>query len=360
MPCSCAVPAQNEVKEGEAVFVLPEPERTWYHGILRGERRAIAKAITRIESQRDDHRRRAEALVQALLPHTGRAVRVGLTGVPGVGKSTFIEVLGLALIERGHRVAVLAVDPSSSVSGGSILGDKTRMERLSTHSHAFIRPSPAGTSLGGVAECTREAMFVLEAAGYDVVLVETVGVGQSETAVANMTDVFVLLQLPNAGDELQGIKKGIMELADVIVVNKADADPAAAARARQQLDVALHLMRPTYPDWRVPVLTVSALQHEGVQAVWQAVMDLWRRLDDTGRLAQKRQRQAEAWLWERVEVALKRWFRQHPAVAARLPAIEAGVRAGRIAPVWAARQLLEAVVGTVSDTDPRQCGAKES
>src|SRR5512137_1351205 len=208
------------------------------------QRRAIAKAITLLESTRADHRARADEVLNALLPASGRSLRLGISGVPGVGKSTFIETLGLALIAKGHRVAVLAVDPSSSVSGGSILGDKTRMERLSVHPQAYIRPSPSSGTLGGVAEKTREAMRICEAAGYDVVIVETVGVGQSETAVANMTDIFVLLQLPNAGDDLQAIKKGVMELADLVVINKADLDEAAATRARAQITSALRLLGP--------------------------------------------------------------------------------------------------------------------
>lgn len=326
---------------GGAVSLGPE-DRRLYEGVVRGELRSLAKTITLIESQRADHRARAEVLLQALLPLSGRALRLGFSGVPGVGKSTFIEALGLFLIARGHRVAVLAVDPSSSLSGGSILGDKTRMERLSQQPNAFIRPSPAGQSLGGVAERTREAIVVVEAAGYDVVLVETVGVGQSETAVANMTDVFALLQLPNAGDELQGIKKGIMELADVIVVNKADTDPQAAARAQSQLQMAVRLLRPNYPNWQVPVLLVSALQQQGIADFWQAATDLWQRLADSGRLAEKRRQQALSWLREAIEGELKRWFYHHPAVRGRWPEVEAAVLAGQSAPIWAARQLLAA------------------
>ena len=304
--------------------------------------RPLAKAITLIESSRPDHQRRAEAVLQALLPHTGRALRLGISGVPGVGKSTFIEALGLYLVERGHRVAVLAVDPSSSVSGGSILGDKTRMERLSRDPRAFIRPSPSAGSLGGVAEKTRETMLVCEAAGFDVVIVETVGVGQSETAVANMTDMFVLLQLPNAGDDLQGIKKGIMELADLIVINKADADPAAAMRAKAQLETALHMLRPPHPDWRVPVLLVSALKGEGLDRFWETVLAFRDTMQKNGALAEKRRHQALAWMWERIDAELKRRFRQHPAVRTMLPAIERDVESGRLAPVVAARRLLDA------------------
>ena len=322
--------------------VLGEEDRALVEGVLAHALRPLAKAITLIESSRPDHQRRAEAVLQALLPHTGRALRLGISGVPGVGKSTFIEALGLYLVERGHRVAVLAVDPSSSVSGGSILGDKTRMERLSRDPRAFIRPSPSAGSLGGVAEKTRETMLVCEAAGFDVVIVETVGVGQSETAVANMTDMFVLLQLPNAGDDLQGIKKGIMELADLIVINKADADPAAAMRAKAQLETALHMLRPAHPDWRVPVLLVSALKREGLDRFWETVLAFRDTMQKNGALAEKRRHQALAWMWERIDAELKRRFRQHPAVRTMLPAIERDVESGRLAPVVAARRLLDA------------------
>src|SRR6185295_1533146 len=239
-------------------------------GILAHQRRAIAKSITLLESTRPDHRLRADALLNALLPHTGRALRLGISGVPGVGKSTFIEAFGLFLIAQGHRVAVLTVDPSSTVSGGSILGDKTRMEQLSVNDAAYIRPSPSSGTLGGVAEKTREAMLVCEAAGHDVVIVETVGVGQSETAVAGMTDMFVLLQLPNAGDDLQAIKKGVMELADLVVVNKADLDEAAATRARAQITSALRYLGP-HAHAATRVLQLSALKGSGLDEFWQAV-----------------------------------------------------------------------------------------
>jgi LAO/AO transport system kinase len=337
------VSQQEAVPAGfDGQSVLGEEDRALVEGVLAHALRPLAKAITLIESSRPDHQRRAEAVLQALLPHTGRALRLGISGVPGVGKSTFIEALGLYLVERGHRVAVLAVDPSSSVSGGSILGDKTRMERLSRDPRAFIRPSPSAGSLGGVAEKTRETMLVCEAAGFDVVIVETVGVGQSETAVANMTDMFVLLQLPNAGDDLQGIKKGIMELADLIVINKADADPAAAMRAKAQLETALHMLRPPHPDWRVPVLLVSALKREGLDRFWETVLAFRDTMQKNGALAEKRRHQALAWMWERIDAELKRRFRQHPAVRTMLPAIERDVESGRLAPVVAARRLLDA------------------
>ncbi len=304
------------------------------------QRRALAKAITLLESTRADHRARADELLNALLPHSGRSFRLGISGVPGVGKSTFIEALGLFLIERGHRVAVLAVDPSSSLSGGSILGDKTRMERLSVHEQAFIRPSPASGTLGGVAEKTRESMLVCEATGHDIVIVETVGVGQSETAVAGMTDLFVLLQLPNAGDDLQAIKKGVMELADLVVINKADLDETAATRARAQITSALRYIGP-HAQAATQVLQLSALKGSGLADFWAAVEGFRDRQAAAAALAQRRQRQDEAWMWERIEAGLRQRFHQHPAVRAALPAITQEVRAGRLAASVAARRLLD-------------------
>ena len=274
---------------------LPAADRRLADGIAAGERRALAKAITLVESTRADHQLRAQDLLNALLPHSGNAIRLGISGSPGAGKSTFIEALGMWLIERGHKVAVLAVDPSSSVSGGSILGDKTRMERLSMRTEAFIRPSPSAGSLGGVAEKTREAMLLCEAAGFDVVIIETVGVGQSETTVAGMVDAFCLLQLPNAGDDLQAIKKGIVELADIVVINKADIDPRATAAARSQWAGALTMLRPATPHWKPPVLTVSALREEGIAAFWETVEKYRAALNGAGALAEKRRRQALDW-----------------------------------------------------------------
>ena len=311
-------------------------------------RRALAKAITLIESTREDHRAQADALLDSLLPHAGKAFRLGISGVPGVGKSTFIEALGLFLVAQGHRVAVLAVDPSSSVSGGSILGDKTRMEHLSVHDQAFIRPSPSAGTLGGVTEKTREALLMCEAAGHDIVIVETVGVGQSETAVAGMTDMFVLMQLPNAGDDLQAIKKGVMELADLVVVNKADIDPEAATRARAQISSALRLLGHPYGDasaaaghpWRPRVMQLSALKGDGLPAFW-AIVDEFRTLQAAqGRLVQRRSDQDRAWMWERISAGLQQRFRHHAAVQAALPRASADVRAGRTAPSVAARHLL--------------------
>jgi LAO/AO transport system kinase len=304
------------------------------------QRRALAKTITLLESTRSDHRARADELLNALLPKSGGAFRLGISGVPGVGKSTFIEALGLFLIERGHRVAVLAVDPSSSVSGGSILGDKTRMERLSMDERAYIRPSPASGTLGGVAEKTRETMLVCEAAAYDVVVVETVGVGQSETAVAGMTDMFVLLQLPNAGDDLQAIKKGVMELADLVVINKADLDEAAATRARAQITSALRFLGP-HAHAGTQVLQLSALKGTGLADFWQVVSDFRDKQAASGRLAERRHAQDQAWMWERIEAGLRQRFKTHAAVCDALPTITDDVRAGRLAASVAARRLLD-------------------
>lgn len=304
-----------------------------------GDRRALAKAITLIESTRADHREQADALLTRLMPATGRALRLGISGVPGVGKSTFIEALGVYLLEQGHRVAVLTIDPSSSLSGGAILGDKTRMERLSMDTRAFIRPSPSSGTLGGVAEKTREAMLLCEAAGYDVVIVETVGVGQSETAVAGMTDLYLLLQLPNAGDDLQAIKKGVMELADLVVINKADLDAAAATRAQAQITSALRLL-PTHAQTVQRVLQVSALKASGVADLWAAVTALQAEREARGAWAAKRREQALAWMWERIQAGLRQAFTAHPAVQAQLEATTAAVRDGRTPASTAARQLL--------------------
>jgi LAO/AO transport system kinase len=324
----------------------PLPERpTCTHivnGLRAGERRALAKAITLAESTRPDHQALAREVMAAVLPATGQALRVGITGSPGVGKSTFIEALGLYLVDRGHKVAVLAVDPSSSVSGGSILGDKTRMEELSRHPQAFIRPSPASGALGGVAAHTREAMLLVEAAGFDVVIVETVGVGQSEVDVANLTDVFVLLQLPNAGDDLQAIKKGIVELADIFVYNKRDLDPAAAERAMGQMTSAMTLLRPTFAQWKPPVLGVSALQREGIEAFWTEVTRCRDAMRSTGELVAKRRRQALAWTWRLIDAGLRERFADDPRVRDLLPAVLQQVATGAVTPVAATAQLLAA------------------
>jgi LAO/AO transport system kinase len=305
-----------------------------------GERRALAQAITLVESSRPQDRPRADALLATLAPHTGKAVRLGISGVPGVGKSTFIEALGLHLVGRSHRLAVLAVDPSSQRTGGSILGDKTRMELLSREPAAFIRPSPAGGNLGGVASRTRESLLLCEAAGYDVVIVETVGVGQSETAVAGMVDCFLLLQLPNAGDELQALKKGVVELADLVVINKADINPQAAALAKSQFEVALHLLRPASPNWSPPVLACSALRQEGIALVWDTVLRFHAVLSGSGELASKRAHQAVNWLWMLIGEALQQGFRSHPAVAAAVDELTQAVIDGSLTPTAACQRLM--------------------
>jgi LAO/AO transport system kinase len=315
--------------------------------IRAGDRRALARAITMIESTRPDHRARAEDLMAELLPHTGKSVRIGISGVPGVGKSTFIETFGLHVIGQGHRIAVLAVDPSSQRTGGSILGDKTRMEELTRNHSAFIRPSPSGGTLGGVARRTREAMLACEAAGYDVVVVETVGVGQSETAVSDMVDLFMLLLLPGGGDELQGIKKGIVELADLIVVNKADGALVDAARhAVAEYRHALALLRQPSKDWKVPVLTCSAATGVGVPEVWETVGRYRATLAASGALDARRAEQARAWMWSEIAETLTDAFRRHPAVRADLTGAERAVTRGDATPTAAARGLLEKFLGT--------------
>jgi len=332
--------------------MLDAADQPLLDGVLhaRGEaqRRAIAKTITLLESTRTDHRARAEELLNALLPASGKSFRLGISGVPGVGKSTFIEALGLHLLKGGHRVAVLAIDPSSTVSGGSILGDKTRMERLSVEPNAFIRPSPTGGTLGGVTAHTREAMLVLEAAGHDVVIVETVGVGQSETAVAGMTDCFALLQLPNAGDDLQAIKRGVMELADLVAINKADLDATAATRAQAQITSSLRLMQHgghaserDNVTWQSRVLTVSAVTGAGLAEFWRVASEFCDQQTASGRLAARRHEQDEAWMWERIEALLHERFRAQQQVAAALPQLTAEVRAGRTAASVAARRLID-------------------
>lgn len=312
-------------------------------------RRAIAKTITLIESTRADHRAQADTLLARLAPHAAGAFRLGLSGTPGVGKSTLIESLGLHLIAQGLSVAVLTIDPSSVVSGGSILGDKTRMEKLSVHEMAYIRPSPSSGTLGGVAEKTREAILVLEAAGYDVVIVETVGVGQSEVAVAGMTDMFVLMQLANAGDELQAIKKGVMELADLVLINKADLDPDAARRARAQITSSLRLLgqhgnpeRAAHDKtaWHPRVLQLSALSGQGVDALWSAAQEFRQLRRGSGAWDTRRRQQALAWMWERIESGLRQAFRADTQVRARLSAVSREVADGTVVASVAARELL--------------------
>jgi LAO/AO transport system kinase len=313
--------------------------------VAEGNRRALARAITLVESSRADHRDDADRLLDALMPRTGGAVRVGISGAPGVGKSTFIEAFGLFLLGLGRRPAVLAIDPSSPLTGGSILGDKTRMERLARDERAFIRPSPAGGTLGGVARRTREAGLLCEAAGFDVVVVETVGVGQSETAVADMVDLLVLLLPPGGGDELQGIKKGIVELADIVVVNKADGDLAAAAsRAAAEYRAAIHMLRPARAGWTPPVLQVSALHERGLDGVWAEIGRLREALGEA-RLRAHRARQAVAWMWREIEGGLRAELLADRRTSPILPGLEAGVAEGRLSPVAAARQVLGAFLG---------------
>jgi len=316
------------------------------HGDALSQRRAMAKAITLIESTREDHREQADELLTALLPHTGKSMRIGLSGVPGVGKSTLIENLGLWLIARGHKVAVLAVDPSSSVSGGSILGDKTRMEMLSVNASAFIRPSPSSGNLGGVAEKTRECILVCEAAGYDIVIVETVGVGQSETSVAGMTDIFVLMQLPNAGDDLQAIKKGVMEIADLVLINKSDLDENAAAQAQAFINSALNLnggqahSMDVQTSWYPKVLRISALSGLKITDFWGEISNFKSIQSANGEWQNRRRTQALKWMQELIASGLNRAFNQNPQVAFHLPGLEKDVLEGRVAASTAARQIL--------------------
>jgi len=309
--------------------------------VLAGSRRALGQAITLVESTRADDRDAGDRLLTKLSPHSGGSIRLGISGVPGVGKSTFIERFGLHLIGAGHRVAVLAVDPSSALSGGSILGDKTRMGELSRSLDAFIRPSPAGRTLGGVTRHTRETMVLVEAAGFDVVIVETVGVGQSETAVAEMTDMFLLLLQPGGGDELQGIKRGIVELADLVVVNKADGDMAAAAqRSAADYAAALRFLRARSAQWQVPVQTCSALTGEGIEAVWETVTRYRDTMTEADQLSSRRASQARAWLWSETAENLLARLRDDPSLAERLHELEGAVASGDLAPRVAARELV--------------------
>jgi len=310
--------------------------------VLKGNRRALAQAITLIESTRADHRADANDLLERLMPHSGHSIRLGVSGVPGVGKSTFVEALGNHVIDAGHRVAVLTVDPSSAISGGSILGDKTRMELLSRRPEAYIRPSPAGKTLGGVTRRSREALILCEAAGFDVVIVETVGVGQSETKVADMTDMFVLLQLPGGGDELQGIKRGIMELADLVLINKADDElKALAGRSAADYRNALGLLHPRSVNWKVEVLTCSARDGDGIAEVWDLVLQHRSVHEKSGELKTRRSMQARDWMWSEVGDNLLAALQSNPAVREQIPLLEAAASEGRIPPTIAARQLLE-------------------
>lgn len=324
------------------------PEPSQLAGQVRaGDRRALARAITLVESSRREDQADAIRLLELLTPHSGNSMRVGVTGVPGVGKSTFIEALGNHVIGEGHRIAVLAVDPSSAISGGSILGDKTRMETLGRRPEAFIRPSPAGRTLGGVARRSRETMLLAEAAGFDVVVVETVGVGQSETTVADMTDMFVLLLLPGGGDELQGIKRGIVERADLILVNKADGEMAAAAgRAAADYRNALRLLQPRSAHWKVPVETCSALQNSEIDRAWQLMLQYRSTMQAAGQIAASRAAQARAWLWSEIAEDLLDSLQDDAGMREQVRRIEAAVSAGQASPRVAARKLVDMFVGS--------------
>jgi LAO/AO transport system kinase len=322
--------------------MISEDPQFYVQGVLNGDRRLIAKAITLIESSLAVHQRLAQTIIDLLLPYSGKAIRLGITGVPGVGKSTFIESLGTMLVKKGHRVAVLAVDPSSKRSGGSVLADKTRMEKLAVEPRAFIRPSPSGGTLGGVARKTRETMILCEAAGFDVIIVETVGVGQSETAVASMVDFFLVLMIAGAGDELQGIKKGILELADAVAVNKADGDNIERAEfARKQYETALHFLAPSSPNWTPPVMTCSALEMIDIDVIWKNVTKHHTIFTNTGELKANREKQAVDWMWSLVKEGLKDRFYQNPEVKKNLPETIREVENGTTASTIAASRLLD-------------------
>ncbi len=318
------------------------PLDQYVKGVLAGDRVVLARAITLIESRLPSDADKSARLLDAILPHTGQSRRIGITGVPGVGKSTFIDALGMHVIrDRGERLAVLTVDPSSPISGGSILGDKTRMERLAAEPHAFIRPSPAGGYLGGVARRTRETILLCEAAGYRNVLIETVGVGQSETAVRSMSDFFLLLMLAGAGDELQGIKRGIIEMIDGMAINKADGDNLKKAeRARVEYASALHLFPPSGDGWTPRVLTCSATNNTGIAEVWTMVLEHEAQLEASGRIAERRSRGDLQWLEDLISMGLAESFQAQPAVAIRLPALRRDVLEGRVTPLAASRELL--------------------
>ncbi len=322
-------------------MINQEQVEIYKKGLLEGDRRLLSRAITLIESSLPLHQQIAGELLDVLLPYTGKAIRVGITGVPGVGKSTFIESIGIYLSGKGHRIAVLAVDPSSKRSGGSIMADKTRMEKLSIDPNAFIRPSPSGGTLGGVARKTRETMLLCEAAGFDIIIVETVGVGQSETAVASMVDFFLVLMLAGAGDELQGIKKGVLELADAIVINKADNDNIQKAQqAGKQYENALHLLRPSSAVWSPPVQTCSALEHSGIDRVWDMILSHREKTMMAGELSVKRKRQSLDWMWSLIEEGLQERFEKNQHVKRELPGVAAAVEKGETTPTAAAKRLL--------------------
>ncbi len=311
--------------------------------LLKGRRRALAKAITLTESKNREHKKQAKALLEAILPHSGNSIRIGISGVPGVGKSTFIEAFGMFLIGLGHKVAVLAIDPSSHITGGSILGDKTRMETLSRQENAFIRPSPSGDSLGGVARKTRESIFLCEANGYDVIIVETVGVGQSEVTVSSMVDFFVLMQLPNAGDELQGIKRGIMEVANAVVINKADGDNyRKAALAKRQLENAIHILKPIENGWIPPVLLASAKEKIGIKELWNVVENYVNMQKSNGFFEAKRKNQAKNWMWSVVMDGIKDMLNNDEEISSIAKEMEYAVENSITTPSFAAEKILNA------------------
>lgn len=325
--------------------MLKSPQE-YIDGVLNHDRLMLARTITLIESTLPAHQELARSIVDELLPYTGTGYRIGITGVPGAGKSTYIESFGNMLTGLGHRVAVLAIDPSSSRSGGSILGDKTRMEKLAVNDKAFIRPSPSSGTLGGVGRKTRETMLACEAAGYDVVIIETVGVGQSETTVASMVDFFLVLMIAGAGDELQGIKKGVLEVADTIVINKADGDNILRAEiAQKEYQTALHMLMPNSPNWTPPVLTCSSLEHTGIDTIWQTILEHRKKLSDSGEMAKKRKHQALDWMAFLLEDGLRQWFYGDPQVKAALPGLRADVEMERTSPTAAADTLLQFLRG---------------
>jgi LAO/AO transport system kinase len=324
----------------ELLPMLKSPQE-YIDGVLRQDRLMLARTITLIESTLPAHQAMARTIVDQILPHTGKGIRIGITGVPGAGKSTYIESFGNMLTEMGHRVAVLAIDPSSSRSGGSILGDKTRMERLAVNNNAFIRPSPSSGTLGGVGRKTRETMLACEAAGYDIVIIETVGVGQSETTVASMVDFFLVLMIAGAGDELQGIKKGVLEVADTIVINKADGDNVMRAEiARKEYETALHMLMPNSPNWSPKVLTCSALEQTGIDKIWETILDHRTKLTESGEMAKKRKDQALDWMSFLLDEGLRQWFYTDPKVKAAIPGLRIDVEMEKTSPTAAADTLL--------------------
>ncbi len=324
----------------------------YINGVLSCNRRMLAKTITLIESKNPEHEKFGNEIVESLLIHTGKSIRVGISGVPGVGKSTFIESLGIYLIEQGKKVAVLAVDPSSQISGGSIMGDKTRMDKLSAMPEAFIRPSPSSGSLGGVARKTRETMLLCEAAGYDIILIETVGVGQSEVMVASMVDLFLVLMLPNAGDELQGIKKGIMEFADIIIINKADGENIQSAKlAKSQYDTALHILKSDTDGWKPRVIMCSALNNIGIKDVWESIVEHRQTLIEKNIFDDKRKAQRKEWMWNIIQDGLYAMFRRNKEIYEVLADFENKVISGETSPTKAASIILDKFIKSISNAE---------